>query len=115
MVTQQPNRLGTVSYSRGGQELKVAFLKTEEDPKYGGDVTRVTLTSTEPYGRVRTRLVAVAEDGAERPSWISETGGPGSAVFNRPLSSIKEFRFEVRPFAWVEFSDTALEPTAARL
>ena len=33
-----------------------------------------------------------------------------TAQFNLPLSQVKEFRVETRPFQWVEFKDVALQP-----
>ena len=119
VITQQPDRLGEASYSRDGKVWKVTFLGTKMAGKCD-DTTVVTLKTDEPEGTWRMRLVAIARDGSEHPSWISSGRGlstssgvgTGTASFDRlPLSSIKEFRLQVRPFSWVEFSNIALQPS----
>ncbi|MFV1967739.1 MAG: hypothetical protein ACC628_20095, partial [Pirellulaceae bacterium] len=63
------------------------------------------------YGKLKTRLVAVANDGSEHASLIGYIGNNGTAVFRGlPLSSIKEFKFQVRPYDWVEFKNVSLQP-----
>jgi beta-lactamase regulating signal transducer with metallopeptidase domain len=61
-----------------------------------------------------TRIVAVGTDGKEH------TGGSTSATqnsmqsvqtrFRRPLSKIKEFRLQSRPYEWMTFQNVALRP-----
>ena len=76
----------------------------------GRTSTRVRLKTTlrwpESYGKLARRLVAVASDGSEQATSIGVGVGPDSsaAIFpDLPLSSVKEFRFKVCPYDWVEF------------
>jgi hypothetical protein len=73
------------------------------------------------------QLVAVASDGSEHSSsakygFASDGSLSGSiyrgyvteiAECNVPLSSIKAFRLQVRPYDWVEFQNVSLQPGRA--
>lgn len=110
VITQQPDRLGSSSFRRGGHESTITFLSAEARDRGGEDSTRVTLTSNEPYGEWRRRLVAVAKDDTEHATRIDYMGSNGTADFRGlPPSSIEEFRYQVRPFQWVEFKNVSLE------
>ncbi len=111
VITQKPDRLGSSSFRREGHESTIKFLKAEARDRSSEDSTRVTLTSNEPYGKWRKRLVAVAKDEAEHAAAIGYMGGNGTADFRGlPPSFIQEFRYQVRPFQWVEFKNVSLEP-----
>ena len=74
------------------------------------------LTHNVPYGRWNLGLTAIDTYGKEHApgSW----GGRGSndlsydaAVYaDLRLSAIEEFRFQVRPYHWVEFENVSLQP-----
>ena len=69
------------------------------------------LPHDEFYGKLKTRLVVIDNDGKEHASLIDYLGNRGTAVFSGlPLSSIKEFQFQVRPHDWVEFRNVSLRP-----
>jgi hypothetical protein len=59
--------------------------------------------------------VATDSEGKEHVpgTWGGESRGNSSndtAIFHDlPLSSIKEFRFQVRPYYWVEFKNVSLQ------
>ena len=62
-----------------------------------------------------TRVVAVDKDGQEHASSGSNSGGEAfeqqTATFSQlPLENVSEFRFQVRPYRWVEFRNVSLEP-----
>jgi hypothetical protein len=110
VVAQPVDRLGTSQYNREGHEWTVTFIKAEATGRVVDDSTRVRLTSNEPYGEVRSRLVAVTSDGKEHPAWIGYIGENGAAFFDGlALSSIQEFRYQVRSFSWVDFKNISLE------
>ena len=115
VVTREPESAGRSSFSRDGREWTVVFGKAiTRHNATTGYITRVAVTSTPryTYGQWKERLVAVASDGSQHVSWISSTmdGDTGVAVFrNLPLSSIKEFRLQVRPFRCVEFDNISLQ------
>jgi len=130
VVARRPDSAGRASFTRDGREWTVMFggATTRRNAK-AEYMTRVAVTSTplHTYGQWKTRLVAVASDGSEHASWIGEADGSGAtmdgnsgvAVFRAlPLSSIKEFRLQVRPFHCVEFDNISLrrgQKTAVRV
>ena len=59
-----------------------------------------------------TRVIAVTNDGIEvEKSMLSRLNDQGEFHFEKvPLSSVKEFQFQVRPIRWVEFRDISLQP-----
>lgn len=122
VVTRKPGSAGLARFSREGREWSVLFGKpTVSHSTITGYTTRVAVTSTprHTYGQWKVRLMAVAGDGSQQVSWIGSADGTrstmdgdsGVAVFrNLSLSSIKEFRLQVRPFRCVEFDNISLEP-----
>jgi hypothetical protein len=61
------------------------------------------------------RVVAVDASGREILPMLIGDNSSGqmaqiNAHFSQPLSQIKEFRVETRPFQWIEFKDVALQP-----
>jgi hypothetical protein len=113
VISWKADSAGTSSFRRDGQEWTVTFHKaTTRHNATKGDTTQVGLTSTYTYGQWNKRLVAVASDGSEHATSIgyNEGGDNGPAVFHDlPLSSIKEFRLQVRPYYWVEFQNVSLQ------
>lgn len=110
-VTQKADSHGTATYRRAGRQWTVTLLRAEVAYLFSGDSTQVLMSSNEPYHEWRTRLVAVARDGSEHESSITGARGYGRAVFvGVPVSTIKEFCFQVRPFQWAEFRNVALRP-----
>ncbi len=111
VIIQKADSLGTSSFSKDGKQWTVTFLKAEMAEGLAEDSTRVTLTSTDSYGIWHKRLVAVSDNGIEYTTSLGYRGNDGTALFQRlPLSSIKEFRFQVRPYDWVEFKNVSLQP-----
>ena len=114
VASQKPDSVGSSTFNRFGREWTVAFDKAEAlGPD---DKTQVKLTTTvcgyNAYNRVTQRLVAVTNDGREHAT----KGGEGHWQYGRtiaydlPLSSIKEFRFQVSPYDWVVFRNVSLKP-----
>jgi beta-lactamase regulating signal transducer with metallopeptidase domain len=60
------------------------------------------------------RVIAVTDSGVESAS--SSRGSGGNVLhsltysFHVPLDNIREFRFQTRPYTWVEFRNVSLEP-----
>jgi len=112
VISRKPDSAGMSSFSRDGREWTVTFYKATTSHKAtAGDTTQVVLKSINTYGQWNKRLVAVASDGSEHAASIGVNldGDRGEAVFhNLPLSSIKEFRLQVRPFYCVEFDNVSL-------
>ena len=112
VISRKPNSAGASSFSRDSREWTVTFHRATTVR----NTTRVPLKSSSyTYGQWNKRLVAVASDGSEHASSIDGPqsgldGSRGVAVFrNLPLSSIKEFRLQVRPFRCVEFDNISLQ------
>ncbi len=113
VVSRKPDIAGVSTFSRDGQEWTVSFGKaTTSHETAAGDTTQVVLRSTRTWGLWTKRLVAVASDGSEHVTSIGNNvgGDTGTAVFrNLRLSSIKEFRLQVRPYHWIEFKNISLQ------
>jgi serine/threonine protein kinase len=64
----------------------------------------------------QTEVVAVDNEGTEHRSPNPQFSGAGTVVHltaafpDLPLSQIKQFRFQARPYDWVEFRDVELNP-----
>jgi hypothetical protein len=96
-------------------------------PTESADATQAgfstTFTIRESYGKWARRLVAVADHSREQASPIvwrqnrwHATEQNGDAVFrDLPLAAIQEFRFQVRPFYWVEFKNVAFQPGPTKM
>ena len=122
VITRKSNSAGTWTFLRDGREWPVAFQKARETPKATeGSPARTTqvrlmIPHDEIYGKLKTRLVAIDNDGKEHASVIDSVENRGTAVFSGlPLSSIKEFQFQVRPYDWVEFKNVSLQPGRATI
>jgi serine/threonine protein kinase len=78
------------------------------------------LTATHTIKDMELRLVAVEADGTEHvgsdvEQMLSDTMGNTTVTFaglslNRAIQRHVEFRFQVRPYRWVEFRNVSLEP-----
>lgn len=111
LVSERGDSKGGVSVrSRDGQSWTVSF--SEPADKDGCAVVTVAHSVKEWEARV----VAVGTDGTEHLSTGQTFGGGAlhhySAKFSKlPLLAVKEFRFQVRPYHWVEFREVALRPS----
>lgn len=115
VIRWNPDSAGTSSFRRDGREWTVTFSKASEANRASTEATttKVTLKALYTYGQWTKRLVAEANDGSEHVSSIGANmgGDNGEAVFRGlPLSSIKEFRLQVRPYHCVEFDNISLQP-----
>jgi len=118
VASQKPDRAGSSSFIRDGRQWFVRFYKAKARAgASSADRTQVnvktTITWPESYGRLTQRLVAVTSDGSEQANkWGTGQWEDGrTIVYDLPLSSIKEFRFQVSPYDWVEFDNISLHPT----
>lgn len=103
---------GSSSYSvtnRDGSEDEILFGKPY--PSGSGHV----LTVSDTYMKRDYRIIAVGVNG--RVYDLHNTQGQNgqkfrvtTATFDVPLKQIKEFRFQTRPYRWVEFRDVPLQP-----
>ena len=97
------------STAKDGSDGYVSFSQAAE--KEGNAVINVA----HPLSGWDTRVVAVARDDQEQVS-TRQASGNGSlqqqtVTFSHlPLAQVKEFRFQVRPYRWVEFRHVSLEP-----
>jgi beta-lactamase regulating signal transducer with metallopeptidase domain len=65
--------------------------------------------------RYAIQVIAVTKSGQVRTSGYSGSGGNDLSsltyIFNDlPLETVKEFRFQTRPYTWVEFRNVSLQP-----
>ena len=80
--------------------------QAEDDATCPADQLGVGLRGSERVG-AGDHVLALADDA----SAIGQGGDHGTAVFhNLPLSSIKEFRLQLRPYRCVEFGGISLQP-----
>jgi hypothetical protein len=96
VITQPPDRGGRQTFSQDNEQWTVVF----------GKAPKMRFSHTVPRGRLAMQLVAVADDGSEHAKSVPS----GPAEFRWPVSTIKEFRLQVRPYHWVEFQDVSLQP-----
>ena len=109
VATQRADSAGTSNFTRDGRKCSVTFQKATAGPSAG--TTQVTLTTDVGYGKLQTQVVAVARDGSQEGAIrTSFWGQHGTVVFDLPLSAVKEFRFKVRPYYWVEFKNVSFQP-----
>jgi hypothetical protein len=108
VMTRKPDSAGTSSFSRDGQQWTVKFYKPEKFRKTDSTQVRLALTWREFYAKWDRRLVAVTGDGKQHPAVINYGDNASAVFYNLPLSSIKELRFQVRPYCWVEFQNVSL-------
>jgi hypothetical protein len=112
VITRKPDSAGTSSFSRDGREWTVPFHEATTLDEADTTQVRMGYDWRKFYGKYRTRLVAVTSDGSEHASFIGHEGKGSEtarAVFHRlPVSSIEEFRLQLRRFAWVDFRNVSL-------
>lgn len=109
VVTQQADSLSTADFSFNGEQASVTFHNVGPGPFQKG--TQVNLTNTAPHGRWQSRLIAVTTDELAQAQLLGYRGQQGTATFrDLPSESIKELRFQIRPYDWVEFKNVALLP-----
>ena len=92
-----------------GSDWFVSFSQAAEKDGFA------TVNVAHPLSGWDTRVVAVDQDDQERVSTHQASSiGPGkqqTVTFSHlPLAQVKEFRFQVRPYRWVEFRHVSLEP-----
>jgi hypothetical protein len=116
VISQKADSAGMQSFSRDGRQWTVTFRKATAAAIAG--TTQFKLTHTVPYDKWRVRLVAVDSKGKEHApeTWGGSSGQGHDGLSNDtfgfqglPLSSIKELRFQVRPYYWVEFKNVSLQ------
>ncbi len=98
------------SFPLGHQTCRVLFL----DPVESGGEARVGVSYNKVAGWT-TRVTALDTRGklhvsipyGESDSDVASAEGRFPGL---PLSQVKEFRFEARPYAWVEFRNVSLQP-----
>jgi hypothetical protein len=95
--------------AQGRETLNVIFGNAREDR----GKTSVTVSHQESGDDLR--VVAADRDGKEHaPSRAGELGVKGyrqlEVEYDLPLSQVKEFRVQSRPFEWAGFEDVALKP-----
>jgi hypothetical protein len=107
-----PENGSTGSFSRDDKQRTVTLQQAEEVGQPACASTRVTLRHTVRYPAWELRLAAIDHYGKEHVSSLGGHGGDVSidmAYFDKlPLSSIKEFHFQLRPYSWVEFKNVSL-------
>jgi len=114
VVSQKPDRAGRSRFQRLDRTWAVTFRKAEAGPTT--DKTQVEVQTTigwfEGYARLTQRVVAATRDGSEQATpWGNGRWESGRTItFDLPLSAIEEFRFQVRPYDWVEFRNVSLVP-----
>jgi hypothetical protein len=117
VITQPARSAGRKSFGRDDRQRTVTFKKAT--PGKSARTTQVELTHDVPYSEWNLQLAAVADDGSEKACLIGSSGpleGRKNAVavfHDLPLSSIQEFRFQVRPYHWVQFVNVSLRPGQA--
>jgi len=74
--------------------------------------TYVPVTTNIPYTVMAKRLVAIDIEGNLHTGGMSGSGGnvlqSSTYNFDVPLGRIKEFRFQTRPYLWIEFHNVSL-------
>ena len=112
VASQQPDRAGSSRFDRYGCDWTVVFDKAESRGASDGTQVKLktTLSGYEAFNVVTQRLVAVTSDGNEHATkWGEGDWKRGrTIIYDLPLSSIKEFRFQVSPYEWVEFGNVSL-------
>lgn len=105
VVTHPSDRGGSETFSRDGKQWTVEFRNHMASE---GKADKILICHAVPRGILAMRLVAVADDGSEHVTSVYSS--PAAVSFGQPLSSIKEFRLQVRPYHWVEFQDVSIRP-----
>jgi Protein kinase domain len=110
MASRTPQTGGGASFSLGKQTCTALFL----DPVESGGESRVGVSYNLVPGWT-TRVTALDTSGKLHESfpYRQSVGNVASAegrFAGLSLSQVKEFRFEARPYAWVEFRNVSLQP-----
>lgn len=101
----------------GGTTSAVAgslFILTTPDETAKGLLLTLTTNSTDDIRVVaidnQGQILLPTDIGGESSSSGATNLDQIKAHFSQPISQIKEFRVETRPFQWIEFKDVALQP-----
>ncbi len=94
--------------AHGGEDWHITQASTVES-KNGATIVTYASPSRKNW---QTRVAAVLADGREiAPSFSSMLNEQSEWRFDHlPLESVQQFRFQARPYQWVEFRDVALTP-----
>ena len=116
VITQKPNQAGTQTFNRDGTRWWVTFQRaTVGDAANTTWVWYKTPLLRDHHGLMAKRLVAVAQDGTviedtKHNENAEDQSRSAVACYHLPLSSIKECRFQVCPYDWVEFKNVSVRP-----
>jgi hypothetical protein len=110
MVARTPQAGMGSSFTLGKQTCTALFL----DPVESGGEARVGVSYNKVPGWT-IRMTALDTRGQLHVSFphgqsVDDVATTEGRFPGLPLSRVKEFRFEARPFAWVEFRNVSLEP-----
>ncbi len=109
VATWKPGHEGKANLSREGKNLLIEYGKAVErtnDP----DSTDIQIRHTLPRAW-NMRLLTIGKDGKETGKELFDVDGAAMYTLAEvPLSSIKEFQFQVRPYYWAEFGSVELNP-----
>jgi len=109
VVTLKPEVGSSGSFARDGKQRKATLQQVKEPELSMRNATQVTLNCTVNHPEWELRLVAVDQERKEHASRLGSVGKSYIAFFQAlPLSSIKEFRLQLRPYSWVEFKNVSL-------
>ena len=109
VVTLKPQIGSTGSFTRDGKRRKATLQDVAEPSPSSRNPTRVTVTCTAIYHEWEFRLVAIDHQQKEHAAPPGNVGTSHVAFFDKLLlSSVKEFRFQLRPYSWVEFKNVSL-------
>ncbi len=108
VATWKPDSDGKATFTRNGKSFSIEHRKAAvrtNDP----DSTTIKFRQDDIRLLWNVRLLAVGKDGRERATTPYDCEMTYD-FYEMPLSSIKEFRFQVRPYCWAEFKDVQLNP-----
>jgi len=129
VATWKPGSDGTINFRREGEDFSIEYehatairtgefapiILADEQPiaESTDDSTRISLRHTVQHAW-NVRLVAIGNDGSENQQELLHAEGKAIYDFRGlPLSSVKEFQFQVRPYDWAEFRNVELNPQFA--
>jgi hypothetical protein len=110
MVAWIPQRGGGGAFSLGHQTCRALFL----DPVESGGEARIAVSYNKVSGWT-TRVTALDTGGKLHESFpfggsLDDVATAEGRFPGLPLRRVKEFRFEARPYAYVEFRNVSLQP-----
>ena len=126
------NRSVTVRFGLAAGPWKT-IAESKGNAVLGGDVVfapsaeingSATISVAHRFGDRDVRVVAVGLDGREHLATSNQRGGGGklyqvTSTFDKvPLKDVKTFRFQTRPYEWIEFRKVSLyagEKTAVQV